>query len=168
MTAEIDLGITAGLSAQLGEVAAAVNREAARSRSRAARIQDGIRYIPVPVITFTALSASGGAIQYGPNTGWVWAVQRISISGFGATTDFVNVYRGHSSSDATAEQNYLQTFTAASASNLRSTAWHPGGKGLILLSDETLVLNGTFTGTLGYVSSDVIQVRADCLADYLI
>jgi hypothetical protein len=100
----------------------------------------------------------------GPSTGYAWAIQRITIAGLGATTDVVTMYRGMSPADVVA-QNALWSFTIPVAGAV--STWHPGGKGLILISDEDLVFAGTLTAP-AIVNMEAIQMSLAVLPDFLV
>jgi hypothetical protein len=124
------------------------------------------------VSAFTPQAASFGALPYaipadafGPKDGFAWAVQRVTVSGFGATSDLITIYRGGSLVEVQ-PQNALFTFAISAAGAVAT--WHPGRTGLVLKGNERLALGGTFTGTTGFISYDVIQVRADQLPWFLL
>lgn len=115
---------------------------------------------PVSLGTLPSLRSSDG----GPNGGYFWAVQRVTVGPIGATTDLVSVYRGTSSFDVQ-PQNALQSFFSTVVGSF--VTWHPGGKGLVLMPDQAIVAGGTITGTNPMLSMDVIQGTLAQLAAYL-
>jgi hypothetical protein len=104
-------------------------------------------------------------LNWGPNTGYAWAIQRISIGGFGAATDFVNVYLGLSAADVQF-QNARWSFSVPIVGEVAT--WNPGRTGFVLMPDQGIILGGTFTGTTGYCSVDVIQLETWMLPDFLL
>lgn len=68
----------------------------------------------------------------GPNQGFVWAIQRLTVGGL-AANDQLGVYR-----NTTDVWNLLGVMGAGTAST-----FHVGGKGLILLGGESLIFSGT-------------------------
>lgn len=155
----IDLQFGVRLAASLDGLAAEM-----RARRRAEEdLAADVSFITVPAIGFAAVPYAPPG--WGPNTGFNWAVQRITIIGFGATTDFVTVYRGTSVTHVQ-PQNALYTFQEAVAG--AGSAWHPGRTALILKGDESLVFGGTFTGSTGYANIDVIQVTDAQLPRFLV
>jgi hypothetical protein len=142
--------LSVDLSAAITGLAGEMRAERERKRQLAADVW----FVHAPAIQIPALPAAGQA--WGPNTGYCWAVQRITIAGFGATTDFITAYRGLSPTDVQ-PQNALFTFQETVAGGVAT--WHPGRTGLILMPDEGLAFGGTFTGTSpAVVNVDVIQL----------
>lgn len=164
---ELDASVFADLSLALKSNTAAIREAEQRKRAMAA----AVAYVPAPAIIFppAVLPFAPPADQFGPAAGWNWAVQALRVVGFGAATDFINVYRGTSSAHAQ-PQNFLQTFAPVAAANLVAPPWHPGGNGLILKGQgqDGLVFAGTFTGTLCVVSADVVQVTDEMLPEFLL
>lgn len=156
--AGLEIDFTARLCASLDSMAAVLRAEQQRHQALASEVW----HVHAPAIPFAALPAFGAA--WGPNTGYAWAVQRLTVAGFGAATDAVTAYRGLSAADV-APQNALYTFTVPAAGDV--STWHPGRTGLILMPDEGLAFGGTFTGTLGVVSADVIQLTVRQLPGFL-
>ncbi len=145
----IEADATAGLHIALGNLVSEMRREAARK----AQLCADVSYVSAPTINAGTLPVA--TANWGPGKGWCWAVQRITVAGFGATTDFVIAYRGTSTTDAVAA-NALFTFQEAVAGG--TSTWHPGRTGLVLRGDESLVFGGTVTGSACVISVDVIQL----------
>lgn len=164
---ELDVSAVADLCLSLKSAAQAMRDEAMRRQ----RLAAAVAYVPTPAIAFpaAALPFAPTADTFGPQSGWNWAVQGLRVVGFGAATDFINVYRGTSPAHVQ-PQNFLQTFAPVAAANLVAAPWHPGGKGLILKGQgqDGLVFAGTFTGTLCVVSADVVQVTDEMLPEFLL
>jgi len=157
MTAELDFH--ADLSAAIGGLTAEMRAE----RERKLQLALDVSYISAPAMQFSALPGQPDA--WGPKTGYAWAVQRVTVAGLGATSDFAIAYRGKSTNDAQ-PQNALFTFQEAVAGG--TATWHPGRTGLILKGNEGLVFGGTFTGSKLVVSIDVIQLAISKLAYFLL
>ena len=160
---EADLGAFAALAVELRANTAALNRAEERRRQIAASVTtfDG------PAIEFkaAALPYATPANQYGPKDGYVWAIQRMTVFGLGATTDFINAYKGSSTADV-AGQNALNTFTVPIVGAV--STWGPGRTGCILKAKQSLVFQGTFTGADCFVSTEVIQLTLDQLRYFLL
>lgn len=155
------IDVAAQLALHVGRLADQLEADRRRRRDLGAAIS----WVEAPAYQFYANSAFVGPAAWGPNTGFSWAIQRITLAGFGATTDAVTIYKGTSPAHAT-PQNALNTLSPAVTNGV--VTWHPGGKGLLLRGDESLVLGGTFTGTTGIMNVDVIQIEDPCLPDYLV
>lgn len=122
-------------------------------------------YMPAPALVFTSLpflNSSNG----GPNGGFCWAIQRVTFMGFGAATDSLTLYRGYSAADVQ-PQNALNTLTPVPNFTAAAVNWAPGRTEAILMPDQALILAGTVTSPLGYLSWDVIQLETWRLADFL-
>lgn len=154
----IEADAAIGLHVAVGNLVSELRAEAQRK----ARLAADVSYASAPAITVTSLPAAPSG--WGPGKGWCWAVQRITVAGFGATTDFVIAYRGTSTTDAVAA-NALFTFQEAVAGG--TSTWHPGRTGLVLRGDESLVFGGTLTGSACVISVDVIQL-ADAKMPYFL
>jgi hypothetical protein len=156
-------GLTLDISADL---IAAINGNTAAVRDaerRRLQLAGEVAYIETPSFSFGALPFV--APGWGPNSGFNWAIQSMVLSGFGATTDFVNVYRGNSAAAAVGN-NARFTFQQAVAGG--AAPWNPGRTGFILKGDESIVFSGTFTGTTMFASIDVIQVTDAQLPYFLL
>ena len=158
--AGLDVSAVASLCASMNGLAAQLRGEHERRR-RVAGMMWGVRPPAISLGSLPALRSADG----GPNTGFFWAVQRITIGPAGAATDLVTVYRGTSSADVQ-PQNALNSFTFAAVGQF--APWHPGGRGLILMPDESLIFAGTITGANPIANVEVHQGRIDLLPDYLL
>jgi len=159
----LSVDLVAGLSAAIGENTRAL-RDAARQRQR---LFEDVAYIDDVAFATGAFPYAPPGDQFGPNVGYWWAVQRITMAGFGATTDFINLYRS-SAGAITVPNKALFTFQEAVAGGVAT--WHPGRTGLLLngKSAASLAVNGTFTGAVLTVNCDVIQVTDAQLAAFLL
>ena len=85
--------------------------------------------------------------RFGPDSGFAWAVQRVSASGL-STNDTLSVYR-----DAATALNFLGYITA-------TASLHPGSKGIVLRGAESLVVAGSSLGATGdiVITGEAIQV----------
>lgn len=161
MTADAEIDVSAGLSVAIGNLAAQLERQRRDAAQRAAECW----YVEAPAIVLPILDPTGaaGPVAYapggwGPNTGYCWAVQRVTFYSPVDESDHVTVYRGHTPADA-APQNALNTIAQPSG-YLSSATWHPGRVGLVLMPDESLVFSGSVATAGAVVSVDVIQVTS--------
>lgn len=162
MTAGADVDVWGQLAVNLGSVAAELRADRERKRQLAA----GIWWLEAPALPLSPLPAFNS--QIGPNGGYAWAVQRITVGPVGAATDLPTVYKGRSANEVQ-PQNALFTFNAGQNSAAGSfQTWHPGGKGLVLMPDESIIVAGTITGANPMLSWDVVQVELDNLSYYLL
>lgn len=159
---ELDVEVSARLCASLDANTAAYREAENRKRDLAASVS----YIDEMAFSFTS-AALPVALEADkrPKTGYWWAVQRVSIAGLGATTDFINLWRANAPGEAGLGQKALNTFQIAVAGGIAN--WHPGRTGLLLRPRQGLAVTGTFTGTTGIVSFDFIQV-ADAQLPYFL
>lgn len=157
-------GLEIDFNAQVSASINSLTAELRADRHRKERLAADVAFIETPPISFTAVPYA--AAGWGPNTGFNWAVQRITMSGFGATTDFVTAYRGTHTAAALGN-NALFTFQEAVAGG--TATWHPGRTGLVLVGDESLVFNGTITGGGTFFANiDVIQLTDTQLPYFLL
>lgn len=154
---EVDVGV------QLAASITTLSDELRTERQRKIQLAQDVAYIQAPVIAGPAVPLVPPT--WGPKTGYAWGVQRITLSGLGATTDFVTAYRGKSPNDLV-PQNALFTFTITTAGAVAT--WHPGRTGCVLVGNEGLVFGGTFTGAQLVAAVDVIQLQLDKLPYYLL
>ena len=154
------LSMDAQLCAQLGSVAEQLRAQNERRRKLAASLWP-VHPPAISLVTLPVLRTSDG----GPNTGYFWAVQRITVGPIGAGTDLVTVYRGTSVLDVQ-PQNALNSFFSSQVGAF--VPWHVGGKGLILMPDEGLIFAGTITGASPMANIDAHQGMADVLVDYIL
>jgi|SRR5215472_46352 len=161
ITLEADLG--AQLCAAIGGLTEIMRQQAVADQQYRRRRNAAIGWIEAPAIPLGVLPTIR-AQDGGPNTGFYWAVQRISVGPFGATSDLLTLYKGHSVADVVPQNGYI-SFTNQAAGTFVS--YHVGGKGLILAPDESLIAAGTITGTNPVLNWDAIQIEAAFLYDYL-
>lgn len=131
---EINLLTQEELNQSLGTVVTGMQQEQARGLSTARF--EGIGTIAGGILAIPGVT---GDYPMGPDTGFAWAVQRISCDGLG-TNDILKVYR-----NGVSGYGFIDILTAAKPSI------RPGGKGVILRSGEQLVVTGaglTATGDL--------------------
>ncbi len=156
----LEIGAMAQLCAQLGSVAGELAEQNKRRRKLAASLWP-VHAPAIPLAALPVVRTSDG----GPNTGYFWAVQRITVGPIGAGTDLITVYRGTSVLDVQ-PQNALNSFFSSQAGAF--VPWHVGGKGLILMPDECLIFAGTITGANPMANLDAHQGMADVLVDYIL
>jgi hypothetical protein len=118
--------------------------------------------IELPAVQFIGSAAPAIKALWGPNTGYAWAIQRLTVGGLGGT-DSLLVYRGYSGAADVQPQNLVGPPLTAAAPNM-----FPGKSGLILMPDQSLVFGGTLTGASTYtVSGNAVQVTLDRLSRFL-
>lgn len=91
------------------------------------------------ISTAIATFPTGTSEGYGPDTGFAWAVTRLSVNNL-ATADVVKIYR-----DAVADGNYVGQVTGA------NPVAQFGTKGLILRGGQGIILRGTGLTATGYL-----------------
>jgi hypothetical protein len=155
-------GLPAFLDAITANTAALLGAERRKSEMMTA-----VTHIDCPVIGFAPaqLPYAVPADQYGPKDGWVWAIQRITIAGFAATSDFINIYKGESTADAIA-MNALNTFSVAAVGAVAT--WTPGRTACLLQAGQRLAFSGTFTGTNCVITSEAIMLEKAKLPYFLL
>ena len=158
-------GLEINFGAQVSASIDGLTAELRADRRRKAELAADVAFIEAPAIGFAANAVPYVAAGWGPNTGYSWAVQRITVSGFGAVTDFLTAYRGNHTAHAVG-QNSLFTFQEAVAGGV--STWHPGRTGLVLTAEESLVFNGTVTTGPFFVNIDVIQLTDAQLPYFLL
>ena len=130
------------------------------------RAAEAIRVVPLPSqesapATGTLLLANAGNIL-GPNTGYAWAVQSLSVAGL-ATGDTASLYIGPAVAATVQPNNFVQQFTPSAPS------WQPGRTGLVLNPGDTLVLAGSsLTSTLVTLTGRVIIMELWLLPEFLL
>jgi hypothetical protein len=152
--AEISIGLT-DLQGYIGE-----------RRRFDERLAEAIRAVPLPP---QAAAVSGGGLLIasasnvlGPNTGYAWAVSRVTAGGLGAA-DTVSVYRGPAAAATVSPNNLLNVLTGAAPS------WYPGRAGCIMNYGDTLVLAGTgLTSSQVTLTGEVIIMESWLLPHYLL
>ena len=145
-------GFELELSLSLRAVAGQLERDREWRETLAAAITP----IPVPAIG-AFLPAAAPYLQgtWGPNDGWAWAVQRLTVASLSAG-DSMLVYRGASVSDANGTQNLLQGFQGSAGA---VQAWTPGRTGCMIAANQNLIIAGTLTGGPYMLNADVIQIE---------
>jgi hypothetical protein len=148
---EVDVQAFASLSASLDSFTAEMRAARLMQEKAAAECW----YVEAPAIIIpTAAPLAYAPPAWGPNTGYCWAVQRITYCPLG-DNDNITVYRGHTNVDIQG-QNALYTLIPQTG-YINSATWHPGRVGLVLMPDESLVFGGS-SAAGGALSVDVIQV----------
>lgn len=158
--AGVQVDAAAQLLASIGSLTAELREHNARARRLAAQLYPVVAP-PVSLSGLPALRSADG----GPNTGYFWAIQRITVGPFGAGTDLITVYRGANVNDVQ-PQNALNSFFTAQVGAF--VPWHVGGKGLILRGDESLIFAGTITGASPIANIDAHQGTLAVLTDYIL
>jgi hypothetical protein len=144
---EVDVQAFASLDGLASEMRAA--------RLAAAKAAADCWYVETPAIgvpvgsPFTLIPQS-----WGPNTGYCWAVQRVTYCPLG-DNDNIGIYRGHTAADVQ-PQNALY-WLIPETGYVNAATWHPGRVGLVLMPEESLVFSGN-SAAGGAISIDVIQV----------
>jgi hypothetical protein len=154
-------GFEVDLSLSLRAVAGQLERD----RDWRERLAAAITSLEVPAIgAFTPAQTPYLQGTWGPNDGWAWAVQRLTVASL-VTGDSMLIYRGASVSDANGSQNLLQGFQAA---NGPVQAWTPGRSGCMIMANQNLIVAGTLTGGPYILNVDVIQVEAWAVPYFLL
>ena len=163
MTTDTGFGVEMDVLANLGIHLGSVAHELEQQRRLREKVAAELWYTGAPDISFTGAQAPYFATGWGPNTGFFWAVQRVSVYGLGSS-DVLQLFKGNSGADV-AGQNFRQQWNGA---NGVGQTWHPGGKGWLLMPDQSVVLSGTLTAATSYfMSVDVIQGTLDMLGYYV-
>ena len=154
-------GFTFELGLSLRAVAGALERD----HEWRERLAAAITPIEVPAIG-AFLPAALPYLQgtWGPNDGWAWAIQRLTVASL-AAGDSMLIYRGASVSDANGSQNLQQGFSATFGA---VQAWTPGRSGCILAANQNLLISGTLTAGPYVLNADVIQVETWALPYFLL
>jgi hypothetical protein len=149
------------LSLSLRAVAGALERD----REWRERLASAICPIEVPAIG-AFLPAAAPYLQgtWGPNDGWAWAIQRLTVASLSAG-DSMLVYRGASVSDANGTQNLLQGFQGSAGA---VQAWTPGRSGCIIAANQNIIVSGTLTGGPYMLNADVIQIETWAVPYFLL
>jgi hypothetical protein len=165
ISASADFSMTASLDA----MAAQVQQQHGRARE-----ESGLRgaaepwqaaelwYIEMPAVAFLGSAAPFVKALWGPNTGYAWAIQRLTVAGL-AGADSMLVYRGYSGAADVQPQNIVAPPLVPTA-----PTYNPGKTGLILMPDQALVFAGTLTGATTYfVSGNAVQMTLDRLPRFM-
>lgn len=129
------------------------------------RLAGAVAPVSVPAIgAFTSSQVPYLQAQWGPALGYVWAIQRLTVSGL-ASSDSLIVYRGQSIADTTGAQNLLQGWIGSLG---YAQAWTPGRTGCILGPRQNLIFTGTLSGGPYYANADVIQIESWILPYFLL
>lgn len=169
MSAGFDFSMHASLDAMAGAVRnpyAADDDAAARGISAgqvASPLQAAELWpIEVPAVQFAGSAGPFLKALWGPNTGYAWAITRLSCNGL-AGSDLMLIYRGYSGAADVQPQNVAAPPLTPAAPTI-----FPGKNGLILMPDQGLVFGGTLTGATVYtISGNAIQVTVDRLSRFL-
>lgn len=117
-------------------------------------------------IQVTVAGAAISILGHQPDTGFAWAVQRVTVAGLtgGATPDVVSLYRGPGAAAAQTNDNLLTVVTGA------SPTWHPGRTGLILQEGERVTVAGSGLTATGQITltGEVIQMEQWLLPHFLL
>lgn len=98
----------------------------------------GVKHMRTPAYIATPAGGSvtiGTVEPIGPNAGFLWAVQRLSVFGL-TTNDTIQIYRGEAQ-----PANFIANLTAAVPFIFF------GDKGLVIKDSENLVISGTTAST---------------------
>lgn len=150
----------------------ALSAQLAAWRADQAMLQRGIDYIDD--ITWGGQVTANNVFVFnmppdlGPKTGYMWAVQRVTITNPNAAAgDFAELFKATAANDVAAQQNQLYSFFGATP-----LPWHPGRTGLILKPYRRLAISygaSAGTGATGVLCSlDVIQLEERLLARFLL
>jgi len=153
-------GITVELSLSLRSLAA----DLAAERKWRDQLAAGILIMEAPAIgAFTPAQVPYIQGEWGPNDGYVWAVQRLTVGQL-APADTMQLYRGASTAATGGNQNLLQGFTGSAGA---VQAWTPGRTGCVIDENQSIVVTGSLFGGPYTLNADVIQVET-WLAPYFL
>jgi hypothetical protein len=156
-----DEGVTLELSVSLRSLADGLAAE----RDWRDRIARSIMPVDVPAIgAFTSAQLPYLQGTWGPNDGFTWAVQRITVGQL-LSTDSMLLYRGASTADASGNQNLLQGFQGSAGP---VQVWNPGRTGCMLAKQQNIIITGTLTGGPYTLNADVIQLESWLLPYFLL
>jgi hypothetical protein len=156
-----DPGFAIELSVSLRAMADQLDRD----REFRERLAEAIQWIEVPAIgAFTPAQLPYLQGTWGPNDGWVWAIQRLTVASL-ATGDSMQVYRGASTADANGNQNLRQGFQGTSGA---VQVWNPGRTGCMIPANQNLIISGTLTGGPYMLNADVIQIETWAVPYFLL
>lgn len=162
MTAGFDFSLRASLDAMANGAAAAGGAAAGGLRVADPWQAAELWYIEIPASQFLGSAAPFIKALWGPNTGYAWAIQRLTVAGL-AGTDSMLIYRGYSGAADIQPQNIAGPPLTAAAPTI-----NPGKSGLVLMPEQSLVFAGTLTGASVYtVSGNAVQMTLDRLPRYL-
>jgi hypothetical protein len=133
-----------------------------------ARLTGGLYWVPAPAMPLSSLpyipAANGGPSASPHGTALAWAIQRVTVGPIGASTDVITIYKGRSSVDIS-PQNALTSLTGNAGTY---PSWTPGRQGAVLMPGESLIVDGTITGTNPVLTWDVVVMDLDMLPLYLL
>lgn len=156
------------LSARLCAATEDLARQMADRQAFMAKLTGGLYWVPAPAMPLSSLPyappANGGPAASPHANAMAWAVQRVTAGPLGASTDGITIYKGRSTVDI-APQNALTTLTGNSGNY---PSWTPGRQGCILMPGESLIVDGTITGTNPVLTWDVVVMDLDLLPLFLL
>ena len=158
----LGVSVDADLAVQIGGLVTELRADRKRRADFEQKMQQAIRVVPLPAVQAAAGTPAVFAHpEWVCKTGYVWAVQRVTAKGLGAT-DTVWVYRTNASAGAAA-------LDSAAAALLTNSApwWNPSRTGLVLQPDDGITVQGTTTAAVT-VSIDVIIMEAWVVPDFLL
>jgi hypothetical protein len=159
--AEPDPGFEVELSLSLKAMAGQLDQD----REFRERLAAAIQWIEVPAIgAFTPAQIPYLQGTWGPNDGWAWAIQRLTVASL-STGDSLQVYRGASVSDANGSQNLRQGFQGTAGP---VQVWNPGRTGCMIPAQQNLIISGTLTGGPYMLNADVIQIETWAVPYFLL
>lgn len=162
MTAGFDFSLHGTLDALVGATVPGENYEVTAGHIASARQAAELWYIEIPAVQFAGSGVPFIKALWGPNTGYAWAIQRLTVAGL-AGADSMLVYRGYSGAADIQPQNVVGPPLTPAAPNM-----FPGKSGLILMPDQSLVFGGTLTGATTYtVSGNAVQLTLDRLSRFM-
>lgn len=131
----LEIDVAAEMNLRLGALVDRLDarRETERRAAEAIRVAPFQPHEAAPAAG--AFTISDAANVLGPNTGYAWAVQSLSVAGLGSG-DTASLYIGPPIAATASPNNFRQAFTAANPS------WQPGRTGCILNYGDSLVLSG--------------------------
>lgn len=98
----------------------------------------------------------------GPASGYVWAVQRLTVAGL-ASGDTISFYKAPGSSAGIQATTFINSVTST------APMWSPGRTGLILFNGDTVIAAGTsLTATTVTLTGEIIQLENWIVPQFLL
>ncbi len=156
----------AGIVAQLGIEIGGLRTEMRKQHDE--RYKVGQEVYPIEIPAGFGTVTAGGVLSitspelFGPRTGKVWEVTRVTVAGLASTSESVTLYRHVSTSFA--RQNTVTSITGPVGT------YAPRSAGLILRAGYSLAIQGTgLTASENvYVSWDAVEISEPWLGLYLL
>ena len=155
-------GVIASLGIEIGNLRGEIRKQ------RDERYEIGQNIYPIQIPSGFGQVTAAGALNissaelFGPRTGKVWDVRRVTVAGLASTSESVTLYRHVSTSFA--RQNTVTSITGPIGT------YSPPSAGLIVRAGYHLAIQGTsLTASENvYVSWDAVEISEPWLGTYLL